>query len=56
MRTATVFVLGLVLAAGLTRASAAAQEPVTLKWTLKEGDILRPVFEQALTLSGSNNE
>ena len=23
---------------------------------LKEGDILRPVFEQALTLSGSNNE
>jgi hypothetical protein len=39
MRTATVFVLGLVLAAGLTRASiATAQEPVTLKWTIKEGD------------------
>ena len=39
MRSATVFVLGLVLAAGLTRASiATAQEPVTLKWTIKEGD------------------
>jgi hypothetical protein len=63
MRTATALVFGLALAAGLTSAptaAAAPDDPVTLKWVLKEGDTFyaksSAVSDMSLDVLGMNQD